>query len=89
MSKIKFRVLNIDALSVDDSWIWNESFVVGEGEFAEEDLTTRKILRWMRDNGFLTENSKGRVRVDEYGEGSYEIQLKNTCEPIYALEKAE
>ena len=66
-------------------WVWNESYVLADGlVFYETELTPRKILRKLRKLGYLTQASKGRVRVESYGE-LIEIQEKNTGRPIFAV----
>jgi hypothetical protein len=81
-----YRILSIDAWREEGGWYWNNSFTVGYCQIKDSDLTTRKILRKMRNWGFLTEKSKGLVKILDFSERSMEIQNKNSDEPIYALE---
>lgn len=70
-------------------WFWNESYVLEDGIYwCAQDLTPRKILRKLREWGYLGAESKGRVRVvDEVaGDGGLiEIQDKGTGRPLLAL----
>ena len=69
----------------ETGWVWNESYVLYDDlVFCETELTPRKILKKLRKWGYLTPSSKGRVRVESYGE-LIEIQEKNTRRPIFAL----
>ena len=66
-------------------WVWNESYVLADDlVFCETELTPRKILRKLREWEYLTQSSKGRVRVEDYGE-LVEIQEKSTGRPIFAV----
>lgn len=81
----KYEIRSVEAWRDDDGWVWNNSFVVEEEVyFAESALTKRKILRWFRDNGYLTESSKGRVTVEDYGD-IIEICARGTGEPLFAM----
>lgn len=81
------KVLSIDAWRDDGGWTWNQWYTVGtitKEEF--EALTTnRKIIKWFRDNGFISEYSKGRVSIDNDGYNVV-LQDKNTFEPLFAIE---
>lgn len=85
---MRFEILSIDAWrDAEGGWSWNNCHKVGAAIMAEDDLTPRRILRWLRDAGFLTHRSVGRVRVVEIGGESaeYEIQARGTGEPLLAL----
>ena len=70
----------------EGGWEWNDSYVLEDevvfcGEAA---LTPRSILSFLRRIGYLSSNSKGRVRVvNEWP--LIEIQNHNTGEPLLAL----
>lgn len=85
-----YKLLSISALRDDCGWSWNDVSVVDE----KVDMDTvdglygnsRKFLKFARDNGWLSEASKGKVKV-EFSDDIIEIQSKNTSEPILALSK--
>lgn len=81
------KILSIDAWKTPEGWTWNNWCKVGEIEKAEfEKLdTTRKVLSYMREWGYLSDWSKGRVAVqgDQY---NVVIVDKNTHEPLFAIE---
>lgn len=79
------EIRGIDAVRHDGVWVWNESFLLeGDIYWHEEGLTPRRILRQLRKWGYLTESSKGLVRVVDEG-GLIEIQDKGTGRPLLAL----
>ena len=81
----KTELRSIDAVRYDGVWVWNESFLLeGDIYWHEEGLTPRRILRQLRKWGYLTESSKGKLRVVDEGD-LIEIQDKNTGRPIMAL----
>ena len=82
------NILSIDAWrESNQGWSWDDWHTVGtitKEEF--ETLTTnRKILRYMRDEGYLNESSKGLCCVDD---DQYNIVIceKSTGRPLYAIE---
>lgn len=80
-----FRVLSIDAWRAPDGWTWNNWFHVGSVPAALADAKPRAILRAMRDAGFLSARSTGRVAVEDDG---YNIVIlaRGTREPVFAIE---
>ena len=82
----KIELRGIDALrSLDGIWTWNSSYVLADDiVFCESALTSRTILRKLRDWGYLSPASKGRVKVVDEGD-CIEIQEKGTEKPILAL----
>jgi hypothetical protein len=86
----KLDLVSIDAWrECEGGWTWNTSYRLEAGIWLEESrLTPRKILSFLRKAGYLTDASKGRVRVEEIPtfEPFYEIQDKNTGEPLLALQ---
>lgn len=81
----QMRVLSIDAWRDGDGWQWNNWHVVGHCEPAIADLSVRKLLRWMRAEGYLGEGSKGAVTIED---DQYNVVIldRRTLEPLYALE---
>jgi hypothetical protein len=81
------KVLSIDAWRYDESWTWNQWFQVGTINKEEfETLTTnRKVLKWFRDNDYLSNFSKGKISIDDDG-CNLVVQNKDTFEPLFAIE---
>ncbi len=83
----KFKLVSIDAWrDYDNSWYWNNYFEIENGiYFSGDSLTPRKIAKFLRKMGVLTEQSKGRIYVDMSCFEFIVIQDKNTFEPLLAL----
>jgi hypothetical protein len=86
----KLEILSIDAWRErEGGWTWNNAFRLESDIWLEESrLTPRKILSFLRRAGYLSDASKGKVRVEELPtfEPMYEIQLASTGEPLFALQ---
>ena len=86
-----FKILSIDAWRDMDGWTWNNHFKVGEitrEDLEREGRTNRTLLAYLRREGYLSDRSKGRVRVcDEHSyDGTFiEIQDRHTGEPLFAI----
>lgn len=81
----KFKLVQIDAVKYDDCWEWNNSYTLESDIYiSDSELTTRKILKMLRDWNYLTEESKGKLTVD-IDDYAITIQLRGTYEPIFAL----
>ena len=81
------KLLSIDAWRDEGGWYWNNSFTLATGVYLDNP-TPRRVCRWLRENGYLTEQSKGRVRVDmghSYMDTMIEILDKSTNEPLLAF----
>lgn len=84
---VTLTVVSIDAWrDSGGGWSWNDMHRAGEIEL-DLSASTRTILRAFREAGFLSERSKGRVRVDRAGSDPdvLEIQDRGTCEPLFAV----
>jgi hypothetical protein len=69
----------------DVGWSWHSMHTLEPNIiFEESKLTPRTILRYLRKWGFLTQESKGKLRVD-IQDSIIKIQIKSTYEPILAL----
>ena len=81
-------ILSIDARRDRDSWTWNQWWTRGTVALTESDLTPRKFCRMLREQGYLSDYSRGRVRVD-MGRASEQVQIeiqdKATGEPLFAI----
>ena len=72
----------IDAWRDEDGWTWNTS--VFEDNVYFEEPTTRRILKALRNWGYLKRGSTGKCTVVTDG-CMYEVQDRRTNEPLYAL----
>jgi len=78
-----FQVASVDAWAESEGgWYWNNQYKIGEGQL--ERLTSRLILKWLRQEDFLTDRSIGRVHVEDFDD-VIEIQEKSNRRPILAL----
>ena len=83
---MKYKLLSIDAWKDDCSWTWNAWYSLGfEAIIEDKDTTPRKVFALLRDEGYLSDESKGRVSLDDDGYNLV-IRNKDTYEPIFALE---
>jgi hypothetical protein len=82
----RFDLLSIDAWrECEGGWTWNAWYNLEKDiYFAESELTPRKVLKALRKWGFLSDESKGKVSLDDDGYNIV-IQDKDTYEPIFAL----
>ena len=80
-------ILSIDAWAEPVGWTWNNWFKVGT--ISKEDFeklnTTRKVLKYMRDEGYLTDNSIGKCTVEDDGYNVVVCDRSNGC-PLIAIE---
>lgn len=79
------RVLSIDALRDECGWQWNNWYDVGSAPVSVCDMTTRRLLAYLRAEGYLTSRSAGRVAVEDDG-FNIEIRERGNGRPLYALE---
>lgn len=83
---MKTRLLSIDAWRDYEGWTWNNWYTIEEGIFWDlsKPMSTRRILKCLRDWGYLSDKSKGKVSIDD--DGYYIVIVdRNTHEPIFAL----
>ena len=87
MKKVKCTLLSIDAWrECEGSWTWNAWYKMQEGMYIPESmLTPRKVLRLLRRLGYLSDDTKGCVSVEDDGY-NYTIKLRGTDEPLLALD---
>ena len=81
----EYRVLSIDAWGNSrDGYDWNAWYDQGTVELDTLD-NTRHVLKQMREQGYLSEYSKGRVLVDD---DQYNLVIcdRNTRKPLFAIE---
>jgi len=86
----RIETLTVRALrDPEGGWCWNESFSLPDVErddYARID-TSRKICNYLRQRGLLSDESKGRVRVDTIPGDPEVIEIcdRHTDEPLFAL----
>jgi len=80
----KCRILSIDAWNSPDGWYWNNWFDSGELCIAIN-ISNRELLRQMRVHGYLTDDSKGKVGVEDDGYNLV-IYARSNMEPLFAIE---
>lgn len=82
------KILSIDAWgNKKDGYEWNDWYSIGEiskEEFEKLD-TNRKLLKYMRNEGFLSDYSKGRIMVDD-DDFNIVFRFKSNFKPLYAIE---
>ena len=79
-------LVNIDAWKEDGGWTWNASYTVERDIImADSAITPRKITKLLRKMDFLSDASKGKVRVEMGLWPLVEVQLKSDGMPICAL----
>jgi len=89
MMNKSLRILSIDAWrEPEGGWTWNQWFGAGTMDrdtFHKVADNSRKLFRWFRDAGMLSDGSKGRVACEDDG---YNIVIVNkaTREPLFAIE---
>lgn len=80
------RVLSIDAWRESEGgWTWNNWYHAGRVPAELIDMPPRRLLRAMREHGFLNDYSKGRVAVEDDGYNMV-ILRKSDCMPMFAIE---
>lgn len=86
MTAKTYKVLRIDAWrDADGGWSWNQWWNVGSVDASVVDMKPRAMLRAMREAGFLSADSCGRIAIDDDG---YNIVIlaRSTLEPLFAIE---
>ena len=79
-------LLSIDAWkSTEGGWDWNDWHKVGTVPATTLDLTPRRLFKFLREAGYLSANSVGRVARDDDGYNVV-IMEKDTRRPVYAIE---
>ena len=80
-----YRLLSIDAWRYDNSWTWNDWYAIGNVPMDLIDKTPRQIFKYLRDAGYLSAQSTGRVALqdDDY---NIVIVARGTREPLFAIE---
>jgi hypothetical protein len=80
------NVLSIDAWrNCDNGWDWNDWRKVGRIDVSVCNLPARALLKVMRDEGYLSAYSAGRVAVEDDGYNVVIVQRSDNM-PLYAIE---
>lgn len=81
-------VLSIDAWRDGEGWAWNQWHRVGEWPAGWLSLSPRRLLRAMREEGYLGKGSVGRVAIED---DQYNLIVvdRHTREPLFALPYGE
>ena len=90
MCNTPVKVLSIEAWRDESGWTWNNLQTIMELDSFNFDMTNRAVLKWLREQDILTDQSKGRVHISRI-EGDrtiIEVQDHNTCEPLIAISDA-
>jgi hypothetical protein len=83
------NVLSIDAWrNCDNGWDWNNLHKVGRIDVSVCDLPARALLEVMRDEGYLSATSAGRVAVEDDGYNVVIVQRSDNM-PLYAIAYGE
>lgn len=80
-------VLSIDAWRYDEGWTWNDMHKIGTLDASAADLSTRRLLRLLRNKGILGLQSTGKVYVDR-DEDYITVCARSNGEPLYAIDLA-
>jgi hypothetical protein len=81
----KYRILSIDAWRECEGYTWNNWHKVGDIDKDAIHWNARKLLKYFRDNGFLTDKSAGKCAIDD---DQYNIVIieRSTRRPLFAIE---
>lgn len=82
------NILSIDAWRDDSGWTWNNWFKVGTIRVADIPAKPRGIFHYMREHGYLSPVSRGRVSLEDDGYNAV-ICARGTGEPVYAIAYGE
>ncbi len=86
---MNLNILSIDAWACIEpkTWDWNNCFKIGSinKEDFEKLNTTRKVLKYMRDEGYLTDKSIGKCTVEDDQYNLVVCYKSNGC-PLIAIE---
>jgi hypothetical protein len=83
------NVLSIDAWrNCDNGWDWNNLHKVGRIDVSVCDLQARALLKVMRDEGYLSAYSAGRVAVEDDGYNVVIVRRSDNM-PLFAIAYGE
>jgi hypothetical protein len=81
----RYRILSIDAWRECEGYTWNAWYDAGDIDKNAIHWNARKLLKYFRDNGFLTEKSAGKCAIED---DQYNIVIieRSTRRPLFAIE---
>lgn len=85
-SQPSYEVRLVDAYKYDGQWSWNDSTVAGKLDDISLLDNNRKLFKWMRDNDYLDDSSKGKISVVD-NDDVIEIVKKSNGMPMIAFVK--
>ena len=92
MIERNYRIIQIDAWAdAEGGWFWNNSLTVGfisHDDLERIEKSTRKILEFFRNDGYLTANSKGHFSV-ESDDAYITIIRKSNQRPVFAIDLSD
>lgn len=77
----RYKLVSIDAWREDGGWHWNNQCEVEDGIYLADSTTPRELFGFMRRNDWLSDYSKGRVRLDDAWP-YLTIEKRSTGEPV-------
>jgi hypothetical protein len=85
-NKNTLKVLSIDAWrGFEGGWDWNNWYAVGDAPTNALNYSKRKLLNWMRSEGYLSAQSAGKVSVEDDGYNLTIVERGNR-RPLFAIE---
>ena len=88
MNNLKCTPLSIEAWrECEGGWRWNAWYRMGEDLVIDNgrDTKPRRLLALLRDLGYLSDDSKGQLTVEDDGYNLM-VKLRGTDEPVLALD---
>ena len=80
--KREYESITIDAWHDGEGWYWNDIRRMDTHQIDDETISnSRKLLKFCRDEGMLTERSKGKCYVADDG-FTVEIRTRDHCPQI-------
>lgn len=81
-------LLSIDAWREREGWTWNNWHRLAYVPVTVADMPPRALLAWLRQSGYLSARSAGRVAVEDDGYNVV-ILARGTREPLFAVAYGE
>ncbi len=83
---MKVKLLSVEGWrGCDGLWFWNQWYTVDSAlDISEAGTTPRKLFKYLREGGYLSERSKGKLRLHDDGYNLV-IECRGTGEPLFAL----
>ena len=83
---MRYNLLSVEGWrDCEGGWFWNQWYTIESAlDISETGTTPRKLFKYLRGNGYLSERSKGKLRLHDDGYNLV-IECRNTGEPLYAF----